>query len=58
VIEDDTEPGLEVKNLMDAIEPDAMPVLLRMGIQLITAYVEAELKQDATAPAVRAGVPC
>lgn len=46
------------KNLMDAIEPDAMPVLLRMRLQLMPAGVEAGLTQDATAQAARAGVPC
>lgn len=57
-IEGDTELGLEVKNLMDAIELDAMPVPLRTGLQKMAAFVEAGMKQDAIAASARAGVSC
>ncbi|MDE1189761.1 MAG: SCP2 domain-containing protein [Pantoea sp.] len=58
VIEGDTELGLEVKNLMDAIELDAMPTPLRTGLQQLAAFVEAGLKQDAKATESRAGISC
>lgn len=58
VIEGDTELGLEVKNLMDAIELDAMPTPLRTGLQQLAAFVEAGLKQDAKAGESRAGISC
>jgi predicted lipid carrier protein YhbT len=43
VIEGDTELGLYVKNLMDAIELEQMPKALRMLLQLAD-FVEAGLK--------------
>lgn len=58
VIEGDTELGLYVKNLMDAIEPEAMPKPLRVLLMQAAAFVEAGLK---TAPTVRetsVGEPC
>jgi len=58
VIEGDTELGLEVKNLMDAIELDAMPTPLRTGLQQLAAFVEAGMKQDAEAAEARAGISC
>ena len=53
VIEGDTELGLEVKNLMDA-----MPTPLRTGLQQLAAFVEAGMKQDAEAAEARAGISC
>jgi Putative lipid carrier protein len=58
VIEGDTELGLEVKNLMDAIELDAMPTPLRTGLQQLAAFIEAGMKQDAKAAEARAGISC
>lgn len=58
VIEGDTELGLEVKNVMDAIEPEAMPTALRTAIQQMAAFVEAGMKQDAKATQARAGAAC
>lgn len=58
VIEGDTELGLEVKNLMDAIELDAMPMPLRTGLQQLAAFIEAGMKQDAKAAEARAGISC
>ncbi|MFV9668981.1 MULTISPECIES: ubiquinone anaerobic biosynthesis accessory factor UbiT [Pantoea] len=58
VIEGDTELGLEVKNVMDAIEPEAMPTALRTAIQQMAAFVEAGMKQDAKAIQARAGAAC
>ncbi|WP_442954666.1 ubiquinone anaerobic biosynthesis accessory factor UbiT [Pantoea sp. LMR881] len=58
VIEGDTELGLEVKNVMDAIELDAMPTMLRTGLQQLAAFVEAGMKLDAKAAQARAGVSC
>ncbi len=58
VIEGDTELGLYVKNLMDAIELEAMPKPLRVLLMQTAAFVEAGLK---TAPTVRetsVGEPC
>jgi predicted lipid carrier protein YhbT len=57
-IEGDTELGLEVKNVMDAIELDAMPTALRTAIQQMANFVEAGMKQDAKATQARAGVAC
>jgi len=58
VIEGDTELGLEVKNLMDALELDAMPTALRTGLQQLAAFVEAGMKQDAKAAQARAESVC
>jgi len=58
VIEGDTELGLEVKNVMDAIEPEAMPTALRTAIQQMAAFVDAGMKQDARAGQARAGALC
>ncbi|WP_312055315.1 SCP2 sterol-binding domain-containing protein [Pantoea brenneri] len=57
-IEGDTELGLEVKNVMDAIELDAMPTALRTAIQQMANFVEAGMKQDAKATQARAGAAC
>ncbi|QBH95331.1 SCP2 domain-containing protein [Limnobaculum zhutongyuii] len=45
VIEGDTELGLYVKNLMDAIELENMPTPLRIGLQQLADFVEAGLKE-------------
>ncbi|MEA1063396.1 ubiquinone anaerobic biosynthesis accessory factor UbiT [Erwinia sp. HR93] len=47
VIEGDTELGLYVKNLMDAIDLDTMPAPLRALLMQLAGFVEAGLK---TAP--------
>ena len=57
-IEGDTELGLEVKHVMDAIELDAMSMPLRTGLQLLAAFVEAGMKLDAKAVQARAGAIC
>lgn len=44
VIEGDTELGLYVKNLMDAIEPGQMPKPLRLMLLHLADFVEAGLK--------------
>ena len=56
-IEGDTELGLYVKNLMDAIELESMPAPLRMGLLQLADFVEAGL-QEGTAPASRVAVSC
>lgn len=48
-IEGDTELGLTVKNLLDAIDPERMPALLRHALQQLADIVEAGLKEDAIA---------
>ena len=58
VIEGDTELGLEVKNLMDAIELEFMPAPLRIGLMQLADLVEAGLTEDATSPVDRAGASC
>ncbi|WP_062744537.1 ubiquinone anaerobic biosynthesis accessory factor UbiT [Erwinia persicina] len=58
LIEGDTELGLEVKNLMDAIDLESMPKPLRIGLMQLADFIEAGLKKDAISPADRAGVSC
>lgn len=58
VIEGDTELGLEVKNLMDAIELEMMPTPLRIGLMQLAQFVETGLNKDANSPENRAGAPC
>ncbi|WP_432413468.1 ubiquinone anaerobic biosynthesis accessory factor UbiT [Pantoea allii] len=58
LIEGDTELGLEVKNVMDAIELDTMPKGLRTAIQQMAAIVETTMQQDAKAAQARAGGSC
>lgn len=48
VIEGDTELGLYVKNLMDAIELEQMPKALRMMLMQMADFVEAGLKPRRT----------
>lgn len=57
-IEGDTELGLEVKNLMDAVEPESLPVPLRMSLLKLAAFVEAGLNEDANSAVNRAGTLC
>ncbi|WAT00975.1 ubiquinone anaerobic biosynthesis accessory factor UbiT [Rouxiella chamberiensis] len=45
-IEGDTELGLNVKNLMDSIELDSMPALLRHALDHLAAFVEAGRQED------------
>jgi predicted lipid carrier protein YhbT len=45
-IEGDTELGLYVKNLMDSIELDSMPALLRQGLHRLADFVEAGQQED------------
>ncbi|MFE8048075.1 ubiquinone anaerobic biosynthesis accessory factor UbiT [Brenneria goodwinii] len=44
-IEGDTELGLYVKNLMDAIELEAMPAPLRIGLQQLADFVDSGLQE-------------
>lgn len=48
VIEGDTELGLYVKNLMDAIELDSMPRPLRIGLERLADFIEHSLDTDST----------
>lgn len=56
-IEGDTELGLYVKNLMDAIELESMPAPLRIGLLQLADFVEAGLQDCAEQPPQRV-VPC
>lgn len=56
-IEGDTELGLYVKNLMDAIDLDAMPTPLRVGLLRLADFVEAGL-QEGTVQTSRVPQPC
>ncbi|HBV39639.1 MAG TPA: hypothetical protein DEF05_08125 [Erwinia sp.] len=58
MIEGETELGLEVKNLMDAIELETMPKPLRIGLMQLADFIEAGLTEDAAATADRAGITC
>ncbi len=58
VIEGDTELGLYVKNLMDAIELDAMPKPLRMLLLQMAEFVEAGLKTTDSTREKSVGEPC
>lgn len=44
-IEGDTELGLYVKNLMDSIDLDTMPLLLKNGLLRLAGFVEAGLQE-------------
>lgn len=57
LIEGDTELGLYVKNLMDAIDLDAMPAPLRFGLLQLADFVEAGL-QEGTGYTSRVVQPC
>ncbi|MDN6115172.1 MAG: SCP2 domain-containing protein [Enterobacterales bacterium] len=56
-IEGDTELGLYVKNLMDAIDLDAMPKPLRFGLLQLAEFVDAGMK-EASPPATQEVSPC
>ncbi|MGO2436765.1 MAG: ubiquinone anaerobic biosynthesis accessory factor UbiT, partial [Serratia proteamaculans] len=56
-IEGDTELGLYVKNLMDAIELEAMPAPLRIGLLQLAEFVEAGL-QEGTVQTSRVPLTC
>lgn len=58
IIEGDTELGLEVKNLMDAIELERMPTPLRVALMQLADFIEAGLTEDATSTVDRAGASC
>lgn len=56
-IEGDTELGLYVKNLMDAIELESMPAPLRIGLLQLADFVEAGLQDCVEQPPQRVA-PC
>ncbi len=58
IIEGDTELGLYVKNLMDAIELEAMPKPLRIMLLQLADFVEAGLKDQPSTKATSVGEPC
>lgn len=58
VIEGDTELGLYVKNLMDAIELEQMPTVLRTMLLQLADFVEAGLKKPSQIPNRSVGEPC
>ncbi|WP_449548797.1 ubiquinone anaerobic biosynthesis accessory factor UbiT [Lelliottia amnigena] len=58
VIEGDTELGLYVKNLMDAIELDQMPKPLRVVLMQMADFVEAGLKTPPESKHTSVGEPC
>ena len=57
-IEGDTELGLYVKNLMDAIELEQMPKALRVGLLQLADFVEAGLSQPSTNKQTPVGEAC
>lgn len=57
-IEGDTELGLYVKNLMDAIELEQMPKALRMMLLQLADFVEAEMKTAPETKQTSVGEPC
>lgn len=58
VIEGDTELGLYVKNLMDTIEPDAMPAPLRFMLLQLADFVETGLKKTSADQKTTPGELC
>lgn len=58
VIEGDTELGLYVKNLMDAIELEQMPKALRVMLMQMADFVEAGLKTPPDSKHTSVGEPC
>ncbi|MCU6669724.1 SCP2 domain-containing protein [Enterobacteriaceae bacterium H4N4] len=58
VIEGDTELGLYVKNLMDAIELEQMPKALRMALLQMADFVEAGLNTPPESKHTSVGEPC
>jgi len=57
VIEGDTELGLYVKNLMDAIELEQMPKALRVMLMQLADFVEAGLKSPSETKHTSVGEP-
>lgn len=57
-IEGDTELGLYVKNLMDAIELESMPAPLRIGLLSLADFIEAGLQEGVTHSADHAATSC
>ncbi|PWC12072.1 SCP2 domain-containing protein [Brenneria roseae subsp. americana] len=57
-IEGDTELGLYVKNLMDAIELETMPAALRIGLIQLADFVEAGLQEGVMQSTDRAPASC
>lgn len=58
VIEGDTELGLYVKNLMDAIELEQMPKPLRLMLLQLAQFVEAGLQAPPATTQPSVGEPC
>lgn len=58
VIEGDTELGLYVKNLMDAIELEQMPKALRVMLLQLADFVEAGLKSPQKPEQISVGEAC
>ncbi|TYF83665.1 hypothetical protein DJ520_27155 [Klebsiella quasipneumoniae] len=58
VIEGDTELGLHVKNLMDAIELEQMPKALRVMLLQLADFVEAGLKSPQKPEQTSVGEAC
>lgn len=58
VIEGDTELGLYVKNLMDAIELEQMPKALRIMLMQLADFVEAGMKTTPETKQTSVGEPC
>ncbi len=46
-IEGNTELGLNVENLMDSIEPESMPSILRFGLLRLAGFIKAGHKEGA-----------
>ena len=57
-IEGDTELGLYVKNLMDAIELEQMPKALRVRLMQLANFVEAGLSQPSAGKHTSVGEAC
>lgn len=58
VIEGDTELGLHVKNLMDAIELEQMPKAIRVMLLQLADFVEAGMKHSPETKQTSVGEPC
>ena len=58
VIEGDTELGLYVKNLMDAIDLEQMPKALRVMLLQLADFVEAGMKYSPETKQTSVGEPC
>ncbi|QWA10209.1 SCP2 domain-containing protein [Sodalis ligni] len=57
-IEGDTELGLYVKNLMDAVDLTTMPALLRIALAQMAEFIEAGLKEGAGGEGIRVSPSC